>query len=47
MDGNRVVSVPADGEWSLLARVDDDHPTAEVELAGVSVPIDLHQILRA
>lgn len=35
-----------DGEWELLARVDDDHPVAEVELAGVTVPIDLHQILR-
>lgn len=34
------------GEWALLARVDDDHPTAEVELAGVAVPIDLAQILR-
>lgn len=36
----------ADGEWELLARVDDDHPTAEVELAGVTVPIDLREILR-
>jgi Uma2 family endonuclease len=36
----------ADGEWELLARVDDDHPAAEVELAGVTVPIDLRQILR-
>jgi Uma2 family endonuclease len=35
-----------DGEWDLLARVDDDHPTAEVELAGVAVPIELRQILR-
>ncbi|WP_244931921.1 Uma2 family endonuclease [Nocardioides sp. W7] len=35
-----------DGEWTLLARVDDDRPTAEVELAGVTVPIDLRQILR-
>lgn len=35
-----------DGEWALLARVDDDHPAAEVELAGVTVPIDLRQILR-
>jgi hypothetical protein len=26
--------------------VDDDHPTAEVELAGVAVPIELRQILR-
>ncbi|MEI5672715.1 MULTISPECIES: hypothetical protein [unclassified Nocardioides] len=47
MDGNRVLPVPADGGWSLLARVDDDHPTAEVEPAGVSAPIDRHQILRA
>jgi Uma2 family endonuclease len=36
-----------EGEWELLARVDDDHPAAEVELAGVAVPIDLRQILRA
>lgn len=36
----------ADGEWALLARVDDDHPVAEVELAGVAVPIDLHHVLR-
>ncbi len=35
-----------DGEWDLLARVDDDHPTAEVQLAGVTVPIVLRQILR-
>lgn len=35
-----------DGEWELLARVDDEHPTAEVELAGVAVPIDLRHILR-
>lgn len=36
----------ADGEWEPLARVDDDHPTAEVELAGVTVPLDLRQVLR-
>jgi len=35
-----------DGGWELLARVDDAHPTAEVELAGVTVPIDLRQLLR-
>lgn len=35
-----------DGRWVLLARVDDDHPSVEVDLAGVSVPIDLAQILR-
>ena len=35
-----------DGEWELLARVDDAHPTAGVELAGVTVPIDLRQLLR-
>jgi Uma2 family endonuclease len=34
------------GEWELLARVDDQRPAAEVELAGVTVPIDLRQILR-
>jgi Uma2 family endonuclease len=36
----------AEGEWELLARLDEDHPTAEVELAGVSVPLDLRSILR-
>lgn len=35
-----------DDEWELLARVDDKHPTAEVELAGVSVPLDIASILR-
>jgi Uma2 family endonuclease len=37
----------AEGEWDLLARVDDDHPTAEVELAGVTVPLDLREVLRS
>lgn len=36
----------ADGEWELTARVDDDHPTAEVELAGVTVPLEIDRILR-
>jgi Uma2 family endonuclease len=36
-----------EGEWELLARLDEEHPTAEVELAGVSVPLDLRSILRA
>lgn len=36
----------ADGEWELLARLDERHPTAEVELAGVLVPLDLRQVLR-
>lgn len=36
-----------DGEWEILAKLDDDHPTADVELAGVTVPLDLRQILRA
>lgn len=36
-----------DGEWDLLARVDDDHPTTEVQLAGATVPLELGQILRA
>jgi Uma2 family endonuclease len=35
-----------DGDWDLVVRLDDDHPTAEVELAGVVVPLDLHQVLR-
>lgn len=35
-----------DGEWELLARVDEKHPTAEVELAGVKVPLDIDAILR-
>lgn len=35
-----------EGAWEVLARLDDDHPTAEIELAGVAVPLDLRQILR-
>lgn len=35
-----------EGEWELLARLDEEHRTAEVELAGVSVPLDLRSILR-
>ncbi len=35
-----------DGEWELAARVDEKCPTAEVELAGVVVPLDLRQVLR-
>ena len=35
-----------DGAWQVLAQLDDDHPTAEVELAGVTVPLDLTRILR-
>ena len=38
--------VLVDSEWQLLARVDEEHPTAEVELEGVAVPLDLRQILR-
>lgn len=37
----------ADGEWEQLARLDDAHPTAEVELAGVRVPLDIASILRS
>jgi len=36
-----------DGEWELLKRLDDDHPTGEVELDGVVVPLDLRSILRS
>lgn len=36
----------AEGEWELVVRLDEAHPTAEVELAGVTVPIDIRQILR-
>lgn len=35
----------ADGAWDVLARLDDDHPRAEVELAGVTVPLDLVTLL--
>ena len=35
-----------EGEWELLARLDDRHPTAEVELAGVRVPLDIASVLR-
>ena len=34
------------GEWELLGRVDDASPTVQVELAGVTVPLDLREILR-
>jgi len=35
-----------DGDGEPLARLDAAHPTAEVELAGVVVPLDLRQVLR-
>lgn len=35
-----------DGEWEQIAHVDDKHPTADVELVGVTVPLDLEAILR-
>lgn len=35
-----------EGEWELTVRLDDDHPTAEVELAGVTVPLDIARLLR-
>jgi len=35
-----------DREWQLAVRVDDQHPVADVELAGVVVPLDLRTILR-
>ncbi|MBI2246161.1 MAG: hypothetical protein HYU55_20150, partial [Nocardioides sp.] len=35
-----------DGEWEPVVRLDDADPTAEVELADVSVPIDLREVLR-
>jgi len=35
-----------DGEWDLLARLDDRQPTATVQLAGVDVPLDLRTVLR-
>lgn len=35
-----------DGGWEFLARVDDDHPEASVEVAGVTVPINLGDVLR-
>ena len=37
----------SDGVWEVLARLDDDLPTGSVELAGVSIDLDLHQILRS
>jgi len=36
-----------DGEWEIAAKFDDAHPRGEVELAGVTVPLDLRRILRA
>ena len=35
-----------EGEWEQLAHLDDTHPTAEVELAGVRVPLDIDSVLR-
>jgi Uma2 family endonuclease len=35
-----------DGAWEVLARVDDDHPEAEVELEGATVRLDLGQVIR-
>lgn len=35
-----------EGEWEQIAHVDEEHATAEVELAGVTVPLDLRSILR-
>jgi Uma2 family endonuclease len=35
-----------EGAWELLAHVDDDRPEAEVDLAGVTVPLDLRALLR-
>lgn len=35
-----------EGEWDLLARLDDQHPTAEVTLSDVVVPLDIRRILR-
>jgi Uma2 family endonuclease len=35
-----------EGEWEQLAHLDEKHPRAEVELAGVSVPLDIESILR-
>jgi len=35
-----------DGEWEPVVRLDEADPTAEVELADVTVPIDLRQVLR-
>lgn len=33
------------GEWEFAAKLDEEHPAAEVELADVRVPIDLRQVL--
>lgn len=35
-----------DGDWGVSALLDDDHPEAEIELAGLVVPLDLRRILR-
>lgn len=35
-----------DGAWDVVAHLDDDHPAAEVELDGVTMPLDLRAILR-
>ncbi|GAA5147118.1 hypothetical protein GCM10023340_19030 [Nocardioides marinquilinus] len=33
------------GGWQVLAHLDDDRPTGEVEVDGVRVPLDLEQLL--
>jgi Uma2 family endonuclease len=40
------VYVLVDGVWETLAHLDDEQPVADVELAGVTVPLDLRIILR-
>lgn len=35
-----------DGAWDVVAHLDDDRPTAEIDLDGVDVPLDLRSILR-
>lgn len=35
-----------EGSWELIAHLDDEQPTGQVELDGVRVPLDLNAILR-
>lgn len=35
-----------DGDWQLVVRLDESDPAAEVEVDGVTVPLDIASILR-
>lgn len=35
-----------DGAWEVVVRLDEEHPEATVELAGIAVPLDVREIVR-